>query len=125
MRATALRHSLLGYGGLVRDPLDAAQTRAWIEPCASDAAIREDVASFARKVDPQDLNAASSDLGRFQGPALLVWGAADRFFKRAQAERLRAILKDARLVEIEGGRTFIPLDEPARLAQEIASFQAG
>jgi pimeloyl-ACP methyl ester carboxylesterase len=28
----------------------------------------------------------------------------------------------ARLVEIEGGRTFIPLDEPDRLASEISAF---
>jgi pimeloyl-ACP methyl ester carboxylesterase len=123
MRATAVRHSPAGFGLLVNEPLDAAQTRAWVQPCLSDPAIREDVARFAQKVDPQDLDVASNNLRSFDGPALLVWGAADRFFKIDFARRLRDTFTDARLVEIENGRTFIPHDEPTRLAHEIASFQ--
>ena len=124
MRATAVRHSPAGFGLLVRQPLDADQTRAWVEPCLSDPAIRRDVARFARKVDPQDLNVASMRLGSFDGPALLVWGSADRFFKLDYARRLRDTFTDARLVEIANGRTFVPHDEPTRLADEIATFQS-
>ena len=124
MRATAVRHSPAGFGLLVREPLDPDQTRAWVEPCLNDPAIREDVARFAQKVDPQDLDAASNRLGSFGGPALLVWGNGDRFFKLDYARRLRDAFKDARLVEIEKGRTFVPHDEPARLAGEIAGFQS-
>jgi pimeloyl-ACP methyl ester carboxylesterase len=124
MRATAVRHSPAGFGLLVREPLDPDQTRAWVEPCLNDPAIRQDVARFAQKVDPQDLNAASNRLGSFGGPALLVWGNGDRFFKLDYARRLRDAFKDARLVEIERGRTFVPHDEPARLASEIAGFQS-
>jgi pimeloyl-ACP methyl ester carboxylesterase len=122
MRATAVRHSPAGFGLLVNKPLDAEQTRGWVEPCLSDQEIRQDVARFAQKVDPQDLNAASSRLGDFQGRALLVWGAGDRFFKLDYARRLRDTFADARLVEIDKGRTFVPHDEPARLAEEIAAF---
>jgi pimeloyl-ACP methyl ester carboxylesterase len=123
MRATAVRHSPAGFGLLVSQPLSADQTRAWVEPCLSDPAIRQDVARFAQKVDPEDLNAASNRLGNFNGPALLVWGAADRFFKLDYAYRLRDTFADARLVEMENGRTFIPHDEPTRLADEIAAFR--
>ncbi len=123
MRATAVRHSPAGFGLLVSRPLDAEQTRAWVEPCLSDPAIRADVARFAQKVDPEDLDAASNRLGDFDGPALLVWGAGDRFFKLDYAHRLAATFADARVVEIENGRTFIPHDEPTRLAEEIAAFQ--
>jgi pimeloyl-ACP methyl ester carboxylesterase len=123
MRATAVRHSPAGFGLLVREPLDPEQTRAWVEPCLSDAGIREDVARFAREVDPQDLLAASGRLGGFPGPALLVWGTGDRFFKLAFAQRLRDAFARAELVEIEGGRTFVPHDHPERLASEIAAFQ--
>jgi pimeloyl-ACP methyl ester carboxylesterase len=123
MRATAVRHSPAGFGLLVSQPLDAEQTRAWVEPCLSDPAIRRDVARFAQKVDPEDLNAASNRLGDFDGPALLVWGAADRFFKLDYAHRLADTFADARVVEIENGRTFVPHDEPARLADEIVAFQ--
>jgi len=124
MRSAAVRHSPAGFGLLVNQPLDADQTRAWVEPCLSDPAIRQDTARFAQKVDPEDLDAASKRLGSFDGPALLVWGAADRFFKLEFARRLRATFTDARLIEIENGRTFIPHDEPQRLAEEIAAFQS-
>jgi len=125
MRATAIRHSPAGFGLLARGPLDAEQTRAWVEPCLSDPAIRQNVASFAKHIDPQDLNVASNRLSRFGGPALLVWGTGDRFFKLGDAQRLRDAFANASLVEIENGRTFVPLDEPARLAGEIAAFQPG
>ncbi|HTA35887.1 MAG TPA: alpha/beta hydrolase [Solirubrobacteraceae bacterium] len=122
MRATAVRHSPAGYGLLVNQPLDASQTRAWVDPCLNDPAIRQDVARFAQQVDPDDLDAASKRLGNFDGPALLVWGAADRFFKLDFARRLQSAFTNARLVEIEHGRSFIPHDEPKRLAAEIAAF---
>jgi pimeloyl-ACP methyl ester carboxylesterase len=122
MRATAVRHSPAGYGLLVNQPLDANQTRAWVEPCLSDPAIRRDVARFAKQVNPDDLDAASKRLGNFDGPALLVWGAADRFFKLDFARRLQRAFTNARIVETEHGRTFIPHDEPKRLAEEIAAF---
>jgi pimeloyl-ACP methyl ester carboxylesterase len=122
MRATAVRHSPLGYGLLVKQPLDADQTRGWVEPCLNHPAIRRDVARFAQQVDPADLNRASTRLGGFHGPALLVWGDGDRFFKLDYAQRLRDTFTEARLVEIENGRTFVPHDEPARLADEIAAF---
>ncbi|MHB8233388.1 MAG: alpha/beta fold hydrolase, partial [Solirubrobacteraceae bacterium] len=112
MRATAVRHSPAGFGLLVREPLDPEQTRAWVQPCLSDAAIRDDVSRFAQKVDPADLDSASGRLGSFGGQALLVWGAADRFFKLADACRLRDAFASARLVEIAKGRTFVPHDFP-------------
>jgi pimeloyl-ACP methyl ester carboxylesterase len=124
MRVAAVRHSPVGFGLLVNQPLDADQTRAWVEPCLSDPAVRRDTARFAQQVDPADLDAASGRLGSFNGPALLVWGAADRFFKLDMARRLCTTFTDARLVEIKNGRTFVPLDEPEKLAEEIASFQS-
>jgi pimeloyl-ACP methyl ester carboxylesterase len=122
MRVTAVRHSPAGFGLLVTRPLSAEQTRAWVQPCLSDPAIRQDVARFAQKVDPEDLNAASKRLDSFDGPALLVWGTGDRFFKLDYARQLRDTFADARLVEIANGRTFIPHDEPTQLANEIAAF---
>jgi pimeloyl-ACP methyl ester carboxylesterase len=123
MRATAVRHSPAGYGTLAR-PLDAAQTRSWIEPCLTDAGVREDVSRFVNGVDPEELLDVSTRLGEFPGPVTLVWGQADRFFKPAFARRLRDVFADARLVELEGCRTFVPLDEPQRLAGEVVAIAA-
>ena len=80
------------------------------------------MARFAKKVDPNDLDVASKRLNGFAGPALLVWGAGDRFFKLEFARRLRDAFRNASLVEIENGRTFVPHDEPSRLAEEIVRF---
>ena len=123
MRSTKIRHSPAGYGLLVGKPLDAEQTRAWAEPCITDAGVRRDAAKFVTAVDAdEEMNGVSERLSEFNGPLLLVWGNGDRFFKVELARRLAATAKDAKLVEIEGGKTFIPLDEPERLAAEIDGF---
>jgi pimeloyl-ACP methyl ester carboxylesterase len=119
MRATWVRNSLLGYGSLVRQPLDANLTRRWITPAIADAGVRRDTARFLQGVHPKELLDVSTRLGRFTKPVLLVWGNADRFFKLDFARRLRDAFPDARLVEIDGGRTFLALDEPQRVADEI------
>jgi pimeloyl-ACP methyl ester carboxylesterase len=119
MGSTRVRHSALGFGPLVRKPLDAALTRRWITPARTDAGVRRDAANFMRGIRPADLLEVSTRLGRFTKPVLLLWGTADRFFKLDFARRLAAAFPDARLVEIDGGRTFLPLDEPERVADEI------
>ncbi len=46
-----------------------------------------------------------------------------RFFPMRYPERLVAASGgNAQIVEIKGARTFVPLDQPARLAAEIAQF---
>ncbi|HEX5908935.1 MAG TPA: alpha/beta fold hydrolase, partial [Thermoleophilaceae bacterium] len=92
------------------------------EPCLADAGVRRDTAAFVREVDPGELLDIASRLGSFERPVLLVWGDADRFFKVDFARRLAKIFPDARLVEVPGGKTFLSLDHPGRLADEIASF---
>ncbi|PZS34857.1 MAG: hypothetical protein DLM58_04960 [Pseudonocardiales bacterium] len=63
---------------------------------------------------------------RFTKPVVLLWGNADRFFKLELGRRLATAFLDARLVEIDGSRTFLSLDEPQRVADEIhaAAFYA-
>ncbi len=123
MRSTAVRHSPAGYG-LLADRLDAAVTRAWVDPGLSDAAIRRDMAAFVRAVDPAELLDVASRVGRFEGSVLLVWGTGDRFFKPELGRRLEKVFADARMVEIEGARTFVSLDHPERVAEEIDGFLA-
>jgi pimeloyl-ACP methyl ester carboxylesterase len=119
VRPTWARHSVLGFGPLVAKPLDAALTRRWITPVLTDAGVRRDTAAFMRGIRPADLLDVSTRLAGFTKPVLLLWGAADRFFKVDLAQRLAAVFPDARLVEVDGGRTFLPLDEPQRVADEI------
>jgi pimeloyl-ACP methyl ester carboxylesterase len=124
VRPKALRHSILGFGGLARDPLDPMLTLRWITPSLTDPAIRRNTAEFLQHVDPKDLQDVSTRLGRFPKPVRLVWGAADPFFKIDLARRLRDAFTDATLVEIAGARTFLPLDEPELVANEIRAANA-
>jgi pimeloyl-ACP methyl ester carboxylesterase len=119
MRPTWARHSPLAFGPLVAKPLDPALTRRWITPALSDAGVRRDTAQFMRGIRPADLLDVSTRLDRFTKPVLLLWGTGDRFFKVDLARRLADVFPDARLVEVDGARTFLPLDEPQRVAEEI------
>ena len=123
-RSTALRHSMLGFGGLVAHRLDARQSRGWVEPFLTDAGVRDDVRRFCAALDPRELADVATRLRRFDGPVLLCWAPADRFFTIELGRRLQAAFADARLVEIADSRTFVPLDQPQRLADEVAAFAA-
>jgi pimeloyl-ACP methyl ester carboxylesterase len=119
MRSARVRNSVLGYGGLVRTALDPQLTKRWTDPLLSDPAIARDTARFLSKVDKADLLDVSTRLGEFAKPVRIVWGQADRFFKPEFGRRLAATFPHARLVEVANGRTFLPLDEPQRVADEI------
>ncbi|HEY0812754.1 MAG TPA: alpha/beta hydrolase [Pseudonocardia sp.] len=121
MRFTSVRHSALGFGPLSRAPLDAAMTRRWINPILTEPEVRRDTARFMSAIRPGDLLDVSTRLSRFDKPVLLLWGAADRFFTLDLARRLAGAFPNARLVPVDGGRTFLPLDEPATVAAAITA----
>jgi pimeloyl-ACP methyl ester carboxylesterase len=55
-------------------------------------------------------------------PAKIVWGAKDEFAPIGGAYRFTKELPDAELVVLDDAGHFLMEDEPARVAQEIASF---
>lgn len=124
MRLKAFRHSPLGLG-LLANRLDAAQTRSWIEPSLSDKAIRRDAVHFLKAVDPAELLDVSTRLKDFTGPVRVVWGTADRAFTPALGRRLAAAFGDAEFVEVARARTFVQLDAPEALAEQIVAVAAG
>jgi pimeloyl-ACP methyl ester carboxylesterase len=122
MRPAFLRHSWLGFGGLVRRDLTSEESRRWVAPYLTDAGVRRDVASFARTWTGTELADADRWLARFEKPVLLAWAPGDPFFKRELATRLLGTFPDATLVEFRGARTFVSLDQPERLADEIVKW---
>lgn len=124
MRLRANRRSPLAYGALTERPIDDALLRSWTEPQLRDAGVRRDGARFFATADTRDTMRAAEKLPDLAIPALLVWGTADRFFTLADAKRLAGLIPDSRLVEIPGGKTFLPLDHPTAVADAIAAFMA-
>ncbi|MEO3826250.1 alpha/beta hydrolase [Actinomadura sp. B10D3] len=121
MRSRMLRHSPLGFG-LLANELDAELTRSWIEPAITQQGIRDDAVQFLRAADPRDLLDVSRRLKDFQGPVRIVWGTADRAFKPSLGRRLHKAFRDAEFIEVPGARTFVQLDAPEKLADQIAEF---
>lgn len=110
------------FGWLTSRGFDRALVDSWARPYLADRAIRDQTDRFLRAVDPGELAAAEDRLRDSDVPVLLLWGAADRFFTLAHARRLAGLLRDARVVEVPGARTFVMHDAPARAVEEIAAF---
>jgi pimeloyl-ACP methyl ester carboxylesterase len=121
MRFRVFRHSPIGFG-LLANELDAAQTKAWITPSLEHTAIRADAVRFLREAKSTDLLDVSTRLERFEGPVSIVWGIADRAFTPALGRRLQQAFRSALFVEIPKAKTFVSLDAPVRLADEIANI---
>jgi pimeloyl-ACP methyl ester carboxylesterase len=64
--------------------------------------------------------AIRDSLARLQAPTLIVWGTGDEFFDLSWARWLAdTIPGTVRLVTVDGGRLFFPLERPAELSQPL------
>jgi pimeloyl-ACP methyl ester carboxylesterase len=122
MRVPGAARSPLAFGWLTKRPVPDEVMRAWAGPVLRDAAVRRDAAKALRGIDPRYTLDAAERLGRFRRPTLLAWAREDRFFPFAHAERLAAIIPDARLVPIDDSYSFVPEDQPGPLAEAIRAF---
>jgi pimeloyl-ACP methyl ester carboxylesterase len=93
-----------------------------VQPSISSGGVRRDTVKFIKGMNADHTLAAGRKLSQFDGPVLIAWAGEDRFFKLELAKRLAAEFPHARLEVIEDSRTFVPEDQPDRLAELIASF---
>jgi pimeloyl-ACP methyl ester carboxylesterase len=110
------------YGLLAKHPIAPELVDAWLAPSQADPGIRRDTAKLVAGVRKQELVAADEELRRFERPIRFAWAPEDRFFKLAHAERLAAIAPDARIERVADAGTFVPLDQPARVAELVGEF---
>jgi pimeloyl-ACP methyl ester carboxylesterase len=123
-RVRAVRGAAFKAMPLTMQPIPDEQVKSWVAPLA-DKRIRADLAKVVRGIDPAVTIAAAERLRDFDRPALIAWGAEDRFFPFSDAERLAATLPNARLERIPNARAFVQLDAPERLAEMIGSVTNG
>jgi pimeloyl-ACP methyl ester carboxylesterase len=95
---------------------------SWMAPSLSDPDIKRDATKVTAGMNKRYTLEAAEKLSSSDLPLLLTWAPGDRFFPIKYAERLAKTTPNARIVQIPGAKTFVALDQPQRLADEIASF---
>ena len=122
LRFRAPRRLPIAFGWVTKRPIDRDAEDSYVLPVLTRKEIRRDVSRFLRSVDKGQLLDAAERLRRFDRPALIAWSEEDRLLPPEHAERLSAILPQARLEWVEDSYTFSPEDQPERLAELIAGF---
>lgn len=122
MRVPANRRSPMAFGPLAKRRIPDDLLEGWMRPGIESSEIRRDFRTVLRGVDPALTLEAARKLPEFDRPVLFAWAPEDKLFRIEDAERLAATLPDARVVRIPDAKTFVMLDQPQRLADEIAGF---
>lgn len=95
---------------------------SWMEPSMRNPAVRRDLRKVTMGMNKRYTLEAAERLRDSPVPLLLAWAPGDRYFPISYAERLAAAVPNARIARIPGAKTFVPLDQPGPLAEEIARF---
>jgi len=107
-----------------KNPIPADLVASWMRPGLHDPGVKRDVKKVTVGMNKRYTLEAAEKLRSSELPLLLTWAPGDRLFPLKYAQRLAGEIPNARIVEIPDAATFVPLDQPGRLAEEIASFAA-
>ena len=112
------------FGALAKRPVEPEVLDSYALPAVTDAGVRRDLARLMAGLDKRHTLEAAERLPAFDKPAVIAWSREDRFFPADHGERLAELLPQGRLEWIEDSRTFSPEDQPARVAELVASLSA-
>ncbi|HXS47666.1 MAG TPA: alpha/beta hydrolase [Solirubrobacterales bacterium] len=108
-----------------KNPIPADLIASWMAPALRDPGVKRDAKKVTVGMNKRYTLEAAEKLRNSELPILLTWAPGDRFFPIKYAERLAVDTPNARIVQIADSKTFVPLDQPQRLADEIAAFANG
>ena len=97
---------------------------SWMRPATQDSNVMRDAKKVTAGMNKRHTLAAAAKLRSSDIPIRLLWAPGDKYFPIKYAERLANEVPDAEIVRIENAKTFVPLDQPQRVADEIAAFVA-
>ena len=109
------------FGWLTHD-VDGEKVERWAAALRADPAIARDARAAIRGMSTDYTNRAAEALRTADIPLLIVWGADDKAFSRANAERMRDEVPGAELVLVDDAKALVCWDQPDRLAELIAEF---
>jgi pimeloyl-ACP methyl ester carboxylesterase len=110
------------YRPFTREPLPPELIDSWMSPSLTNRDVKRDLKKVSVDMHRRYTLEAAEKLRESELPILLTWAPGDRLFPLKYAERLAGEVPNARIVQIPDARTFVPVDQPKRLADEIASF---
>ncbi len=122
LRARWAQRLPIAFGRLTKRPMPDDVVDSFLVPSREHRAIRHDLTRFLRGVSRKHTLAAAEQLPKFERPVLLAWAQEDRVFPISLAERLAALLPDAKIVPVDDSLTFLPLDRPEVLADLLVEF---
>src|SRR5829696_985675 len=96
--------------------------RSWMEPGLNDPGVKRDLKKVTVGMNKRYTLEAAQKLSKSDLPILLAWAPEDRVFPLKWAKRLAGEVPNARIVEISDAATFVPFDQPQRVADEVAAF---
>lgn len=114
--------SRAAFKPFTRKPIPAELVASWMAPAMNDKDIFRDLKKVTVDMNKRYTLAAAEQLRNSQLPILLTWAPGDKLFPLSYAERLATEAGNARIVEIPDANTFVSLDQPQRLSEEIAGF---
>lgn len=95
---------------------------SWMYPSAHDSGVMHDTKKLTAGMNKRHTLAAAKKLQSTTIPLRLLWAPGDKFFPIKYAERLASEVPNSQLIEIPDAKTFVPLDQPQRVADELAVF---
>jgi pimeloyl-ACP methyl ester carboxylesterase len=111
-----------GISTVTAHGLDHEREESFSRPARRDPRVADDLVAAMAGFHPQLLIDAAEAIPRFDRPVLLIWGDACEFFPIAHAQRLAADFPDATLIPVPGAKTWVPIDDPAAVADAILEF---
>ena len=116
----------VAFGLLVKHTLDREVSDSYALPCARDPVVLQDTAKVMAGASTEVVHGAGATLiESWTKPTLLIWSSEDPVFPLEHARRYTEALPSAELVEIDDSYSFTPEDQPAAVADALASFAGG
>jgi len=120
-RFRAFQRTPAAYGWTTKRPIEAEIMRSYTAPIRTIDGVRRDLRRLLLAVDTRYTFEAAESLRGFDKPALIAWAADDKLFPREHGQRLSELLPQGRFTTVENSRTFVPEEQPERLADLIAA----
>jgi pimeloyl-ACP methyl ester carboxylesterase len=119
VRFKAVQRTPMAYGWTTKRPIDLAIMRSFTDPIRTIRGVRRDLERLLLAVDTRYTHEAADALPRFDKPALVAWAEDDKLFPREHGRRLAELLPQGEFVLVPDSRTFIPEEQPDRLAELV------